>query len=279
MISGLRRRRVARVDTAAAAALVVSCCALTLGCGDGRLQAFVLPGSELQPAESGALDASVPLPPALGAGGSGALLPRQPEPTPDEPSRELLVDDLEDADLHLPGLHSGFWYAFSDKTGVQDLCVEEPLAAREGSQYALHTTGSGFRSWGAGVGLALGEQISLHERGELDASSYEAVAFWARVDSGSDQRVDLHLLNPDRDGDLDFEHYAIKLVLTSHWQRIVVRFDRLVHFRGPVRLAGELDPARLIHLQFLFLYANSFSVWLDDIAFVRDCAACAGPVR
>lgn len=285
MSHGLQRsERGAALSVLGHAALGFACAALTVSCGDGRLQAFVLPDSEVQQAEPVAADAAVPLGPPLGLGGSASeappddILPAEPDVTPRDPL-ELLIDDLEDADLHLPGARAGFWYPFSDKTGLQALCAEQPPVARDGSQYALHVSGTGFHSWGAGVGLALAEQISLHERGELDASDYDAVAFWARVDSASDQRVDLHLLNPDRDGDLEFEHFAIKLVLSNTWQRYVVGFNQLVRFRGPIRLEGELDPARLLHVQFLFLYANSFSVWLDDIAFVRNCAACGGPVR
>src|SRR5690606_34263739 len=47
------------------------------------------------------------------------------------------------------GEFNGLWEAFNDETGTQNFAVETVTDAECGTQ-ALHTSGSGFSSWGAG---------------------------------------------------------------------------------------------------------------------------------
>jgi hypothetical protein len=270
-----RPARALRSQTFGVGALL-ACAALLGACGDGRLDAFAVRVGESLPSPATGSDAGAPVAPRPSVGEkdsepmSGAF-PGSLAPNPaDDVEREpQLIDDLEDGDTHVVSPYPGFWYDFGDGRGEQSLEVVAPHAPRPGSRYALHTVGAGFRDWGAGIGLALGTYTE-----GIDASAFEAIAFWARVDPGSEQRVDLHLLNPDRDGDGEPEQFALKLLLTTEWRRYVVSFTSLRRYRGPVRLEGSLDPSQLVHVQFLVLHPDAFSVWIDDVTLLANCRAC-----
>jgi hypothetical protein len=259
------------------------------GCGDGHLQTFVEPedpsGDPQPPAEPGTPTTPGTVPSDVDAPGNESADP-PPSFSPDPPSTaapepgdiplELLIDDLEDGDLRLADPQGGYWYSFNDMSGSQTFEVEEPEEDRGGSRYSLHTSGGGFDAGGAGVGVPLGWGAAAAPplAAPLDARGYDAVAFWARADRGSERRVDVQLQNPDRSGSLPFEQYEAKVTLSGQWERYVVRFEELEPSDGSTHLLGQLDLARLTYLQFFFPYSDDFDIWLDDIAFIVDCRYC-----
>jgi hypothetical protein len=123
-----------------------------------------------------------------------------------------LIDDMEDGNQAIlkTGGRSGTWFSFNDLSsaseqfplmGAQIFPMSELEPARRGSHYAVHTYGSGFSGWGAGIGFELSSSLPY------DASGYAGIAFWARVPDGSaDWRVNVTDRNTSQYGrvcDLD----------------------------------------------------------------------------
>jgi hypothetical protein len=89
-----------------------------------------------------------------------------------------LVDDLNDGDswiLQNDG-RKGTWYTFNDGTGSQTPPGNPTLfTCASPTNGRMCTSGSGFTSWGAGIGLALNWSPSC--AGVYDASAYRGVRF------------------------------------------------------------------------------------------------------
>ncbi len=162
------------------------------------------------------------------------------------PSGDIEIDNFEDGDLH--GLATdGWWYVTNDGTSQQVLeTVETP--DRVGSEYALHSSGDGFRLWGAFIGLDLGST-----EGFFDAGWTDAVSFWAKS-SVEREAVARFLLQDNSSLETTF-------TLRAEWTRHVIDFDDF-RFEGDPEL--RIDPTRLRHFQ-LYFDLDPFDVQLDDL--------------
>ena len=86
-----------------------------------------------------------------------------------------LVDDLEDGDVFFGPRDQGTWLVFNDQSGKQLPAMVDDLVVRggpRGSRFVAHSTGSGFTSWGAGLGLALARRA----RPEYDGVRFKVKA-------------------------------------------------------------------------------------------------------
>lgn len=110
------------------------------------------------------------------------------------------IDYMEDGDgsIEFTAGRGGVWFAFNDHTSTQepDLYAESFAMSkidppRQGSRFAVHTSGSGFTKWGAGVGL------DLRAQQPYDASGYAGISFWARR-APDIEFFELQLQVPDR---------------------------------------------------------------------------------
>jgi len=166
-----------------------------------------------------------------------------------EASSPLLIDDFEDGDTHAePPL--GWWYPINDKTAAQGLGIE-PAGADATSVYALRTHGSGFQQWGAAVGLDLKNGLT-----PLNALNYETLCFTARVESGANTSIQVHLLRGE-------QHYSTQLALSESWNHYCLA---VADFLGPN--GAVLVPDELTALQFFFPPQSRFALWLDDLELV-----------
>lgn len=180
----------------------------------------------------------------------------------------LTLDDFEDGNEQLgssAGLH-GAWYRENDGTGVQtDLLVDSP-GARGSDAYALHTSGGGFRQWGAFVAVRLNE--AKHAVCTVDVSALHGLALMARGQGGVRVNFGTPATTPRGDGgECDAEacsDYGRALVLTEDWQRFELDFDSLSQ---PDWAAGaEWEPQRLLRMSF-WAEQGDFDIWLDDLSF------------
>lgn len=210
----------------------------------------VLAGCLLGACDDGALRAFQP---SLSLGGTGGSAPDGQSGMPTgagadskPPTVPLVVDDFEDGDT-IANQPLGWWYPVNDGTGTQGFGIE-PVNSGTASVYALRTHGSGFREWGAAVGVDLtGESASL------SLVSYKQLCFMARVEAGSSTLIQVHFLQGG-------QHYIQELSLSENWARYC---RPLVDFTGP---AGEmLVPNELLALQFFFAPGSPFMFWLDDV--------------
>jgi len=181
-----------------------------------------------------------------------------------------LIDDLEDGDLQIIETEGrqGSWFTFDDETGEHSgALVESP--GRDGTGSALHISGSGFTSWGGGVGLYLNELDDT--RSFYDASRYSGITFWAKVGEGSGS--DFFVMVPDRNTQPEggvcsscYDHFHAPLTLTSEWQQYTLAWGRLQQ-QGFGDAETSVSPAQLYAIQFQWDEGQAFDLWLDDIAF------------
>ena len=191
-----------------------------------------------------------------------------------------LVDDLEDGNgqVILTCGRNGYWFSFNDgsSTGVQtpDPSITFlPSAGGPGtSLFAAYTAGSGFTSWGAGIGF------NFVDKGlSYDASTYGGIAFWAKVDGGTTAttiRFDFPDIDTDPRGSICttktagcFDHWGIVLTLDTTWTWTTIRFADLAQ-EGFGYTVPSFDPAHLYTMQLQTGASKIFGVWLDDITLV-----------
>lgn len=236
--------------------------------------------------------ASVSAPPAtssvVGAGGGPAA--SDPEPmaplTPPE-----VIDDFEDADnavLKSEG-RVGRWNAYNDGTGTQmpsagsELVPEGPGA--NSTQLALHTSGSGFTDWGAGLQVDLNNSGSgAAAREPFDASAYTGVTFYAK---GSGQiRVEFvtqATTEPSQGGtcaeNCYDSHGSDPIALSAEWAPITLFFANLTQEGWGT--PADFSPAQLLGLNFKALKGDTadatFDLWIDEVSFTKDAASSDGP--
>ena len=199
-----------------------------------------------------------------------AFLPVAPPPPPPE---EWLIDDFEDGDGWIAELdgRTGPWFVFNDGTGSQTPSgTFAPATPGRSSNYAARTTGSGFTSWGAGIGFELNGDGSTKD--VYDAGHTLGVTFWARAESAVNVRFGVADVNTDPEGGVCsncFDHFGIDIGLTTSWQQYTFTWGQLQQ-QGWGDQFGVIDPTQLYVMQFQVGPNVSFDVWLDDIAFVMD---------
>jgi hypothetical protein len=202
-----------------------------------------------------------------GTGGSGGL-PGTIE--------TLLIDDFEDGNhqIALEG-QTGYWYAYNDGSGTQTPAPADPFApvtinpAIEGSTStkAVHVRWQGFTVWGAGFGAAFTDDTTFY-----DASAYDGITLWARLETGSETRVDL-ILQEQRSlapaCSVCGHHPIYRLNLSTEWQEFYIPFELFQGDGGGNPSFTELDPSGLYGLQFYRSANQTIDIWVDDIAFYR----------
>lgn len=223
-------------------------CSLLSACDDGTLRAFE-PISVLGGAGGTGPDArggATPTDSKAGSDTTGAGSDTTGAAGSDTgvPSSALVIDDFEDGDIRAKAL--GWWYPVNDGTGTQGFGIE-PVSTSTTSVYALQTHGSGFRSWGAAVGVDL-----TLEATPLSALGYQQLCFSAKVEPGASTLIQVHFLK----GGL---HYTQDVTVSETWTRYC---RPLVDFMS---VDGALVPSDLTALQFFFTPNAPFGFWLDDV--------------
>ncbi|WP_437938356.1 hypothetical protein [Sorangium sp. So ce341] len=221
-----------------------------------------------------------------GAGGGDVAVPLDPD----------MIDDMEDGDsaITVTGGRLGHWYSYNDGTGTQSPPVyteempvgfipEALMPPRGESTKAMHTFGSGFTEWGAGIGFALnGEDMQMFP---YDASAYAGIVFWARLgDAGAEATMKVNVsdkVSEPAGGICDeaagagepnrcFDHWFYTAHLGTEWAEVVIPFDELTREGwGAEPEAQALDRAGLYVIEFRFAQDQDFDVYVDDVAFYR----------
>ncbi|WP_437750984.1 hypothetical protein [Sorangium sp. So ce1389] len=221
-----------------------------------------------------------------GAGGDEGSVPEDVD----------LIDDMEDGDNAIDEASGrvGYWYSYNDGTGTQTPpdssevppvgFVPEALTPPRGqSTMAVHTFGSGFTEWGAGVGFALnGPDMGLFP---YDASAYTGIVFWARLgDAGAATAVKVNISDKSSEpagGICDesagegepnrcFDHWSYIAPLGTEWALIVIPFAELTRAgSGAEPTAQAVDVAGLYTIDFGFAQGEEFDVFIDDVGFYR----------
>jgi expansin (peptidoglycan-binding protein) len=234
-------------------------------------------------------------PSASAAGPTPAAMP-EPDMAPEpgvEPVAQVdpaLIDDLEDGDaLIVPQQgRSGRWTTYNDGTGqqtpAQGAIADPESGGANGSAYAMHTTGSGFTDWGAGLQVDLNNSTdgAGSGRAAFDASAYDGIRFWAR---GSGLvRVELSTratATTDEGGtcsDNCLDNHGQEITLADSWTEYSVSFSTVV--QQGWGLAADFSAADLLAIAFRVNVPDSanFDIWVDDLGFYTgDATVEPGP--
>jgi hypothetical protein len=189
---------------------------------------------------------------------------------------ELLIDDLEDGNHQIALMGQiGYWYSYNDGTGAQTPDPADPFAPvtvsppidGSSSTKAVHVSWQGFTSWGGGFGVTFTDTSTFY-----DATTYDGITFWARVESGSETRVDL-IVAEQRSLEpactVCGHHPTYALTLTTSWQRFYLPFAVFQSDGGGDPSFLDLDPSGLYGVQFFRGANHTIDLWVDDLAFYR----------
>ncbi|MBN2343670.1 MAG: hypothetical protein JXX29_18935 [Deltaproteobacteria bacterium] len=201
-------------------------------------------------------------------------------------SQALTHKELEDFEL---GIASTWWLS-TDGTGTVDpMPGREPEATLiEGgrcgvSKYALNIRTEGTTIFGGAMGLNF--------MFPTDASEYDGIAFWGRVEPESNQRViffGVSETNTDEwssqryseddtpsclevtdDDSQKCDRFGIAVGLGEEWRFIKLPFSKFAQ-RGYGQVVPEgMDTTNLFGLNIGF-GAGDFNFWIDDISFYKE---------
>jgi hypothetical protein len=202
-----------------------------------------------------------------------------------------LIDDFEDQNfvVLLMNRRNGPWYNVNDgtKAGVQAPLTIAVLTgtanARPGSTStaALHTTATGFTSWGAGVGADFVNTGGV--KVPYDVSAYKGIRFYAKIGAGTQPGMKLLIPTTYSDplggkcnntasppaGTACNDHLFCPInSLKATWDVYECDFSDLMQQSFGLPQA-KLDPTSVYGLQFtLATTPLAADFWLDDVAFV-----------
>jgi hypothetical protein len=206
-------------------------------------------------------------------------------PAGDDPT---VIDDLEDGDEGIAenGARVGSWYSFNDGTAGATQAPPEAEdfkpAGVDGAcgMFAAHTSGKGFKDWGAGIGLDLnapppatagGPELKL----AYDASAYTGIAFEAKGNTAITVGVAEIATVPMADGGsctpstvegMECEDSHSKLIsLGSDWKTYKIEFSALK--QEGFGKAVPFDKATLTGLQFSVAQNLEFDFSVDNVRF------------
>jgi hypothetical protein len=201
------------------------------------------------------------------------------------------IDDMERGSLgtiNIPASHgrSGRWFERNDATSggsqeppVDGFKMQSIPNGRGASQYAAHTWGGGFESWGAEMGFTFRDGASTY-----DGSRYWGVLFYAKL--GDDRSTptsriqiavnDPRVLAPDEGGSCEQDScrhpFAATIQLTSSWQAFPIPFSA---FTTEAAISpATVDTTRLVQMVFAAGPNTDFDFWIDDLSLVCSDSPC-----
>jgi hypothetical protein len=220
-----------------------------------------------------------------GVGGTGA------GGTTTGPTDLSMIDDMEDMDGSILAAEGrvGAWYSYNDATttGTQVPPALQPGFAmsaitppRGTSTFAANTTGSGFTTWGAGIGFDLnnGGGDSGAGKQPYDASQYKGITFWAKAGPSGIGNIRMNVQDAQTapDGGICSttatkgcnDHRGTAVLLTKDWKQFTFTFDSLKQM-GFGMAYPTFQTNKLYAIQFQAGAKVTFDFWLDDIAFYK----------
>jgi hypothetical protein len=199
-----------------------------------------------------------------------------------------VIDTFEDQNNTLPTNEGrkGIWYKFHDSAGTDHAFGIEGIPGTRGaaSQYAVHTSGSGYTQWGAGIGVDLNSSGAT--KYAYDASAYVGVTFWARTATTAASGKAIKVLFPDGNSVYNVaggltackdiptvgaalnncdKHLYVPITLTDAWKKYTVSFADVVSDGG---YTTTLAIDQLVSIQFRTNTGATFDFWIDDLVFI-----------
>jgi hypothetical protein len=189
-----------------------------------------------------------------------------------------MIDNFEDGDGSLipNGGRKGYWYTFNDESEGATQTPEDVLpvgGGASGTAMALHTTGSGFVEWGAGVGIDLNNAGGGEEGGNgikeiYDVSAHTGVVVMAKGNGQVRAMVQIQDTIPPEEGGtcmLDCDPHGKVLLLSDEWQQFTLEFESLNQEGWGT--PATWDPTKVVGLQFKVGANQEFDFWIDEVGF------------
>jgi hypothetical protein len=166
--------------------------------------------------------------------------------------------------------YGGYWWSADDGDGVIDPPPNASFYMQDAGYIGkgVHVTGSVM------TGHALfGDEIQSSTL-PFDASMYDGLSFWGKADVSTLVRVGVGQPNTEMGtcqadaGGTCYDHPSLNVQLGTTWTRFVVPFAALVPENGP-NPNVPTTPSMIKHVQWGILSAGAFSVYVDEIYFVK----------
>jgi hypothetical protein len=182
------------------------------------------------------------------------------------------IDTLEDNDgsIDMKGGRVGAWYTFHDATagGTQDPEMGVsflPQDCGHESVKCAHTSGSGFKDYGAGFGFDLNNTGSAKD--VYSVASFTGITFWAK---GTPFRLNVltsATVPPAEGGSCATtkcsDNFGTAIAATADYKQFVVPFSSLTQEGWGDK--ATWDPAKVLAVQFKFPPNVNFDVSIDDV--------------
>jgi hypothetical protein len=204
------------------------------------------------------------------------------------PANTEMIDDMEANTGSILTAHGrvGAWYIYNDATsGAVEHPAGTPFAdtllnpPRGTSLYAARMDGSGFTTWGAGMGFNFhdpGDGDGGSSKTTYDASGYTGVTFWAKAGATSTGALRVNISTKDTDpaggvcapADKCNDHFGASLSITADWSQQTIMFSDLAQL-GWGQSVPKFDPTQVYAMQFQVGKGTTFDITIDDVAFIK----------
>jgi hypothetical protein len=191
------------------------------------------------------------------------------------------------------GGRTGAWYTYNDGTGTQTPVTSAMMPfvktmitdapAGLSSTFAAETFGSGFGTWGAGMGFDFNNMSGT--KSAYDASKYTGITFWAKAGpkgdaTGQSMRFSILDVNTAPEGgkcdpaatmgNQCNDAFGTGVTLTSAWQQFTFSWGQLAQ-EGWGKNPGVTALAKnaLYSVHFQLAKDAKFDVWVSYIAFTE----------
>lgn len=199
------------------------------------------------------------------------------------------ITDLETGAHHFDDKQLGVvgaWFSYGDSTVGASLTpaagtVFKPTTPGNNSMYAACLKGSGFTTWGAGLGFNLndpGNGMGGSAVKSFDAAGYSGIVFWAKASTALSIKFKVPTKSSDPAGSVCmgstgamscYNHPAKELVLSTEWQSYTVPFASLMQEAG-WGLQTAFNPSDLFGVRIeVGSAAGSFDFCVDDVGFLK----------
>ena len=203
---------------------------------------------------------------AAGAGGAGGT-----------PGNIDLIDDMELGTGSIPANKGrvGAWYTYNDKTAAG---MQEPTA---GAAFVVdpngfagkcaRTHGSGFTTWGAGMGVDL-NNTGTGAKGVYNASTAQGITFMAKSTSPFRVKVLIPATVPSAEGGTCAgagcgNNHGFIVAASASWTSVTVPFSSLTQETWAEVNTAAFSNAAIIGIQFQVTKDTAFDVAIDNLGF------------
>jgi hypothetical protein len=193
---------------------------------------------------------------------------------PPKAGANLMIDDMEDGDsliIAADGRRGG-WYVNNDGTrGNQMPALGEPFTVTaggaHGSSYSVRTTGTGFNTWGAALGVSL--NAANGTRCTYDVTGTHGFRFVAKGSASVTVQVATSATVPTNAGGTCSgtceDYYATTIQLGTAWTSYQLPWPMLAQEGWGTR--ASFAPDTVMFFEFAFDVGATFDLSIDDLSF------------